>query len=51
MHDSFIWIDLHEDESMLYFRRFFCVLGPCLQGFSEGCRSYLNIDFTTLNGR
>jgi hypothetical protein len=30
---------------------FFCGFGPCLQGFREGCRPYLSVDSTTLNGR
>jgi hypothetical protein len=51
MHDSVIEIDLDEEEGKLYFRRFFCTLGPCLQGFCEGCRSYLSVDSTVLNSR
>jgi hypothetical protein len=51
MPDSVIEIDLHVNEGKLYFRRFFCALGPCLQGFWEGCRPYLSVDSTALNGR
>jgi hypothetical protein len=51
MPDSVIEIDLHEEEDQLMFRRFFCALGPCLEGFREGCRPYLTINSTALNGR
>jgi hypothetical protein len=51
MSDSVIEIDLNEEEGKLYFRRFFYALGPCLQGFRKGCRPYLSVDSTALNGR
>jgi hypothetical protein len=51
MSDSVIEIELHEEEGQLFFRRFFCDFGPCLQGFREGCMPYLSVDSTTLNGR
>jgi hypothetical protein len=51
MPDLVIEIDLHEEEGQLMFRRFFCAFGPCLEGFREGCRPYLSIDSTILNGR
>jgi hypothetical protein len=51
MPDSVIEIELHVEEGQLFFRRFFCVLGPCLEGFREGCRPYLSVDSTALNGR
>jgi hypothetical protein len=51
MHDSVIEIDLDEEEGKLYFRRFFCALSPCLQGFHEGCMPYLSVDSIALNGR
>jgi hypothetical protein len=51
MPDSVIEIELAVDEGKLYFKRFFCALGPCLQGFREGCRPYLSVDSTALNGR
>ena len=35
----------------MYFHRFFCALSPCIEGFNEGCRPYLSVDSTTLNGR
>jgi hypothetical protein len=51
MLNSVIEIELAVDEGKLYFKRFFCTLGPCLQGFHEGCRPYLSVDSTALNGR
>jgi hypothetical protein len=52
MPDPIIEFDLHEDDDgNLEFRRFFCAFGPCLEGFQEGCRPYLSVDSTALNGR
>jgi hypothetical protein len=52
MPNSVIEIDIDEEEDgRLYFKRFFCALGPCLEGFREGCRSYLSVDSTSLNRR
>jgi hypothetical protein len=51
MSDSVIEIDLDVHDGQLYFRRFFCAFGPCLEGFREGCRPYLSVDSTALNGR
>jgi hypothetical protein len=34
-----------------YFHRFFCALGPCIEGFRSGCRPCLGVDATTLNTR
>jgi hypothetical protein len=52
MPDSVIEIDIHvEDDGTLLFQRFFCALGPCLEGFCDGCRPYLSVDSTALNGR
>jgi hypothetical protein len=51
MSDSVIEIDLHVEEGKLFFKRFFCAFGSCLEGFREGCRSYLSVDSTALNGR
>ena len=48
---SVIEIDIKEVDGKIYFHRFFCALAPCIQGFLEGCRPYLNIDSTALNGR
>jgi hypothetical protein len=51
MPNSVIEIDLHEEEGQLMFKRFVCPFAPCLEGFREGCRPYLSIDSTALNGR
>jgi hypothetical protein len=49
--DSVIEIDCHMDGEKRNFHRFFCALEPCTQGFREGCRPYLSVDSTRLNGR
>jgi hypothetical protein len=49
--DSVIEFDCHMVGEKMYFRRFFCALGPCTQGFREGCHPYLSVDSTRLNGR
>ncbi|WVZ93804.1 hypothetical protein U9M48_039759 [Paspalum notatum var. saurae] len=33
-----------------HFSKFFCCFKACIDGFIEGCRPYLSIDSTTLNG-
>ena len=48
---SVIEIDLKEVDGKVYFHRFFCALSPCIKGFLEGCRPYLSVDSTALNGR
>jgi hypothetical protein len=35
----------------IYFSRFFMILKPCIDGFLNGCRPYLSIDSTFLNGK
>jgi hypothetical protein len=49
--DSVIELDVHKVGGKMYFRGFFCALGPCIQGFQEGCHPYLSVDSTRLNGR
>ncbi|XP_040380857.1 uncharacterized protein LOC102714198 [Oryza brachyantha] len=51
MSNSVIEIDVVVEDGMPHFRRFFCALGPCIEGFLEGYRPYLSIDSTALNGR
>jgi hypothetical protein len=51
MPDSMIDIDIYVEDEKLFFRRFFCAFGPCLEGFQKGFRPYLSVDSTTLNGR
>jgi hypothetical protein len=49
--DSVIEIDVRVEDGRFYFTRFFCALGPCITGFLQGCRPYLSVDSTALNGR
>ena len=49
--ESIIEIDVKQVDGELYFHRFFCALSPCIEGFLEGCRPYVSIDSTALNGR
>jgi hypothetical protein len=51
MTNSVVEIDVEFKDDMPYFQRFFCALGPCIDDFLNGCRPYLSIDSTTLNGR
>ena len=48
---SVIEIDVQEVGGEFHFRRMFCALRPCIDGFLEGCRTYLAIDSTALHGR
>jgi hypothetical protein len=48
---SDVEIDTKEDGRKIYFNRFFMALKPCMDGFKEGCRPYLSVDFTVLTGR
>jgi len=48
---SVIEIGVKEVDGIFYFHRFFCALKPCIDGFLEGCRPYLSVDSTALNGR
>jgi hypothetical protein len=49
--NSVFEVDCHMDGEKMYFCRFFCTLGLCTQGFREGCRPYLSVESTGLNGR
>nr|XP_015638159.1 uncharacterized protein LOC107280873 [Oryza sativa Japonica Group] len=48
---SIVEIDIKEVDGRPYFHRFFCALSPCIEGFVDGCRPYLSIDSTALNGK
>ena len=50
MPGSVVEIDVQEDNEGIYFHRFFCAFKPCIDGFLNGCRPYLSIDSTALNG-
>jgi hypothetical protein len=49
--DSVIEVDCHMVGEKIYFRNFFCALGPYTQGFREGYHPYLSVDSTRLNSR
>jgi hypothetical protein len=49
--NNVIEIDIQMVDGKVHFHRFFCALSPCIEGFLEGCRPYLSIDSTALNGR
>ncbi|WVZ82023.1 hypothetical protein U9M48_029339 [Paspalum notatum var. saurae] len=44
-------VELRMPENGAYFHRFFCCFKPSIDGFLNGCRPYLSIDSTALNGR
>ncbi|KAG6416104.1 hypothetical protein SASPL_123528 [Salvia splendens] len=48
---SVVEIGLKETEDGVYFQRFFCCFKPSINGFLNGCRPYLSVDATALNGR
>lgn len=47
---SVVEIDTVEKDGQHHFRRFFCCLSPCIQGFLMALRPYLSIDATHLTG-
>jgi len=48
---SVVEVDVQADGDGVYFRRFFCCFKACIDGFMNGCRPYLSVDSTALNGR
>ncbi|XP_014751623.2 uncharacterized protein LOC106865635 [Brachypodium distachyon] len=48
---SIVEVDTHIKDGKVYFHRFFMALKPCVDGFLDGCRPYLSIDSTALNGK
>jgi hypothetical protein len=44
MSDSIVEFDLDVQDGKVFFKRFFCALGPCLKGFRAGCRPYLSVE-------
>jgi hypothetical protein len=51
MLNSVVEIDLDVQDGKSFFKRFFCALDPCLEGFRAGCRPYLSVNSTALNVR
>ena len=48
---SVVEIDTKNVDGEVYFNRFFIALKPCIDGFLSGCRPYISIDSTHLNGK
>lgn len=48
---SFVIIDHHTINNKIRFNRLFFALKACVDGFLRGCRPYLAVDSTFLNGR
>ncbi|WVZ84976.1 hypothetical protein U9M48_031941, partial [Paspalum notatum var. saurae] len=47
---SVVEIDTVQIQGKKHFSRFFCCFKACIDGFLGGCRPYLSIDSTALNG-
>ena len=47
---SIVEIDSEEVDGKVYFTRFFCCFKAAIDGFRNGCRPYISIDSTHLNG-
>ena len=48
---SIVEIDTINVRGNVHFNRFFCAFRPCIEGFVVGCRPYISIDSTALNGK
>jgi hypothetical protein len=48
---SYLIIDHHTINNKIRFNRLFFAFKPCVDGFLRGCRPYLAVDRTFLNGR
>jgi hypothetical protein len=48
---SSLIIDYHTVKDKIRFNRLFFALKPCVDGFLRGCRPYLAVDSTFLNGK
>jgi hypothetical protein len=51
MPGSVVEIEVVNTEEGVFFHRFFCCMKPSIDGFLNGCRLFLSIDSTALNGR
>ena len=47
---SILEIDTETVEDKVHFKRFFCCFKAAIDGFRNGCRPYISIDSTSLNG-
>jgi hypothetical protein len=48
---SIVEVDVKSEGGKVYFCRFFMALRPCIDGFLNGCRPYVSIDSTFMNGK
>lgn len=48
---SIVEIDLVKEKDKCYFNRVFVAFKPCIDGFLAGCRPYIGVDATALNGK
>ncbi|XP_048545609.1 uncharacterized protein LOC125524614 isoform X1 [Triticum urartu] len=48
---SIVEIELQETDNEMCFKRVFVALKPCIDGFLAGCRPYIGVDSTALNGK
>jgi hypothetical protein len=51
MSGSVVELDTEEHKGDVCFRRFFLAPKPCIDGFLQGCRSYISMDATHMTGR
>ena len=47
---SILEIDIEIVDDKVHFKRFFCCFKAAIVGFRNGCRPYISIDSTALNG-
>ena len=47
---SILEIDTETVDDKVHFKRFFCCFKAAIDGFRNGCRPYISIDSTALNG-
>jgi hypothetical protein len=48
---SIVEIDTEDIDGQIHFTRFFCCFKAAIDGFRNGCRPYISIDSTALNGQ
>lgn len=48
---SVVEIDTKDVDGEVHFSRLFIAIKPCIDGFLSGCRPYISIDSTHLNGK
>jgi hypothetical protein len=49
--NSIVEVDVKSEGGKVYFYRFFMALRPCIDGFVNGCRPYVSVDSTFMNGK